>query len=116
MFGSMVGALIRFAAQVVQSVQQQFTQQLNVVGEEVLNPLQGILQLVTGGAWRGVGADAFVQEVSSLTIPGIGIVGDQIRTFQSNLQRASDIMIQADEQANQTVQSLGDVFDKIFAG
>lgn len=111
-----VGALIRFAAQVVQSVQQSFTQQLNVVGEQVMNPLQGIIQTVTGGAWQGVGADAFVSEVSSLTIPGIGIVSDQIKTFQGNLQKASDIMIQADQQANSVVQNLGDVFDKIFAG
>jgi len=111
-----VGALIRFAAQVVQSVQQQFTQQLNVVSEQVMNPLQGIVQTVTGGAWQGVGADAFVQEVSSLAIPGVGVVGDQIRAFQGNLQKASEIMIQADQQAQSAVQNLGDVFDKIFGG
>jgi hypothetical protein len=113
---NIVGALLRFAAQVVQTVMGQFTQQLNVVAEQALNPLQSVVQIVTGGAWRGVGADAFVQEVSSLAIPGVGIVGEQIRTFQNNLHRASEIMIQADNQANQAVQGLGDIFDKIFAG
>jgi hypothetical protein len=106
--------LLRFAEQVVQSVMQQFTQQLNVVTEQAFNPMQAVVQQVEGGAWRGVGADAFVDEVSNLHMPGVGVIGDQIRTFQANLQRASEIMINADRQANQSVQGLAQVFSKIL--
>jgi uncharacterized protein YukE len=112
MFG--ISVLLRFAAQVVQSVMQQFTQQLNVVQEQAFNPLQAVLQQVQSGVWRGVGADAFVDEVSSLTMPGIGIIGDQIRTFQGNLQHAAEIMEAADQQASQTVQAVEEVFSQII--
>jgi uncharacterized protein YukE len=111
----MFSALLRFAEQVVQSVMQQFTQQLNVVTEQAGNPLQAILQQVEGGAWIGVGADAFRDELSSLQIPGVSLIGEQIRTFQNNLQHASQIMIQADQQANRAVKGLDEIFQKIIA-
>jgi uncharacterized protein YukE len=107
-------SLLRFAMQVVQSVQQQFTQQLNVVTEQAFNPMQQVLQQVSNGAWRGVGADAFVDEVSNLTMPGVGIVGEQIRTFQQNLQQAGEIMTQADQAAHQLVQGIEETFSQII--
>jgi uncharacterized protein YukE len=110
----MLGILLRFAAQVVQSVSQQLTQQLNVVTEQAFNPMQMVVEQVTNGCWRGVGADAFVEEVSNLHMPGVGVIGDQISSFQRNLHQAADIMTQADQQANQAVRSLDDVFGKIL--
>lgn len=110
----MLGILLRFAAQVVQSVSQQLTQQLNVVTEQAFNPMQAVVQLVTNGAWRGVGADAFVDEVSNLHMPGVGVIGDQISSFQNNLHQAAEIMTQADQAANQAVQGLAEVFSKIL--
>jgi len=108
-----IGKLLRFAAQVVQSVMQQFTQQLNVVQEQAFNPMQQILQQVENGAWKGVGAEAFKEELSSLHMPGIGMIGDQGNNFLKNLMQASEIMTKADQEANQAVQSLGEVFGKI---
>jgi uncharacterized protein YukE len=110
----MIAMLIRFAEQVVQTVLQQFTQQLNVVQEQAFNPMQAVVQQVTNGAWRGVGADAFVEEVSNLHMPGVGVIGDQIRTFQSNLQQAAEIMRDADKQANQAVRSMEELFGRII--
>lgn len=109
-------AVIRFALRVVESVTAELARQINVVEEEALNPLKVIVQSVTDGVWRGKGADAFVEEVSNLAIPGLGQVGDGIRTFQGNVERASQIMTEADAQASQLVQGVVDKFGDVFNG
>jgi uncharacterized protein YukE len=109
----MIAVLIRFAQQVVQMVMQQATQQMNVVLEQAFNPIQATVQLVQGGAWKGIGADAFVEEVQSLHMPGVSLIGEQIREMVSNLQQAGEIMMEADKQANQAVRSLDELFGRI---
>ena len=110
-----LAALLRFAEQVVQSVQQQFTQQLNVVTEQAFNPMQAILQQVENGCWKGTGADAFKDELSNLHMPGVGLIGDQGSSFLKNLQQAAEIITKSDQDANQGVQSLAEVFQKIVS-
>jgi uncharacterized protein YukE len=107
-------ALLRFARAVVQSVLSQLTQQLNIVQEAALAPMRAMVQAVTGGIWVGKGADAFVQEVSSLMIPGVGQVMQHIQGVQQNLQRASDIIDKADNDVNSMVNQVSDVFEGIF--
>lgn len=65
----MMDKLLRFARQVVANVLSQLTQQLNIVQQQALQPMRTMIQQVTGGVWVGDGANAFVQEVSSLMIP-----------------------------------------------
>jgi uncharacterized protein YukE len=104
--------LMRFARAVFQNVISQFTQQLNVVQEQALAPMRSMIQEVTGGVWIGEGANAFVEEVSSLMIPGVGRVADHISTMSSNLQHANDCIDRADEEVDRLVKSrLFDAFE-----
>lgn len=110
----MIGALLRFARQVVANVLSQLTQQLNIVQQQAMAPMRQMIQQVVGGVWVGDGADAFVQEVSSLMIPGVGKVGENITTLQSNINRAIEVMDRADQQVNNMVRGLADVFAGIY--
>ncbi len=110
----MKSALLRFARQVVANVLSQLTQQLNIVQQQALAPMRMMIQQVTGGVWVGDGANAFVQEVSSLMIPGVGKVGENITTMQRNLNRAIEVMDRADQQVNNMVRGLADVFNGIY--
>ncbi len=110
----MRNALLRFARQVVANVLSQLTQQLNIVQQQALAPMRQMIQQVTGGVWVGDGANAFVQEVSSLMIPGVGKVGENITTMQRNLNRAIEVMDRADQQVNNMVRGLADVFNGIY--
>ncbi|HRI55547.1 MAG: WXG100 family type VII secretion target [Anaerolinea sp.] len=109
-----IGSLLRFARQVVANVLSQLTQQFNIVQNQALQPMRMMIQQVTGGVWVGDGADAFVQEVSSLMIPGVGKVGENITTMQRNLNRAIEVMDRADQQVNNMVRGLADVFNGIY--
>lgn len=110
----MIGKLLRFARQVVANVTSQLNQQFNVVEQMALAPVRAIIGQVTGGVWKGDGANKFVQELSSMMVPGIGRVGTQIKTLNSNLQRAIAVMDQADAQVTSLTKGLGDVFGAIF--
>ncbi|NJN98933.1 MAG: hypothetical protein HC875_34995 [Anaerolineales bacterium] len=115
-FGAIKRALIRFARKVVQGVLSQLMQQLNVVQDQALAPMRQFVQAVMGGIWVGDGANAFVEEVSSLMIPGVGQVADHITTMHKNLQNACDVIDQADEQVNSKINGLADVFGAIYSG
>ena len=110
----MISVLLRFARQVVQNVLSQLTQQFNIVQEQAYSPMQAMVQQVTDGVWVGKGADAFVEEVSGLMMPGVGKIGDGINVFSKNIQNAMDVMDRADDQVSGIVNALGDIFDSIF--
>ncbi len=110
----MTSVLLRFARQVVQNILSQLTQQFNLVQEQAYSPMQSMVQQVMDGIWVGKGADAFVEEVSSLMMPGVGKIGEGINTYSKNIQNAMDVMDRADEQVAGIVNALGDIFDGIF--
>src|SRR5215216_1157506 len=101
MFGIARKLLMKIAKAVLQQVLQGLQQQLKVVEDQAMNPMRQAVEQVTGGVWRGVGADAFVDEVSSISLPGAGVVREQINDFHNNLMRAQEIMEEADKKAQQ---------------
>lgn len=104
--------LMRLAKQVVEGVLAQLTQQLNVVQNLALAPIRAIVQQIVGGVWRGDGANAFVEEVSSLVIPGVGRVAETITGLNTNIRFAQGVMEHADQQVNRLIQSkVVDAFD-----
>ncbi len=97
--------LMRFARKIVDGILSQLTQQLNIVQELAMAPMRLMIQQVTGGIWRGNGANAFVQEVSSLMIPGVGKVAQTITGLSTNLKFAQSVIDRADEEVNKLVKS-----------
>ena len=110
----MISVLIRIARAVLKGVLQQLMQQFNILQEEVMSPMRQIVQQVTDGVWIGEGANAFVDEVSSLMIPGVGRVADDVDFFRTGLEKAEEIMDNADNQASSKANALGDIFKAIF--
>jgi len=107
-------SLIRMARQVVQNVSSQLTQQVNIIQNQALQPMRMMVQQVMGGIWIGEGANAFVEEVSSLMIPGVGQVIDQVTITNQNLNRAVEVIDEADKKVQGMVNSLSDVFARIY--
>ena len=100
-----MGFLFRFARKLVEGILSQLMQQLNIVQELAMAPMRAMVQQVVGGVWRGEGANAFVQEVSSLMIPGVGRVADTITTLNRNVQFAQNAIDRADEEVSKIVKS-----------
>lgn len=89
----------------------QISRATSMVEGQALGPLKSIIQSVTGGVWVGKGADALVDVVSQMSIPGVGQVMSQVTKFSSDIQFAREIINRADQEVSRQVRSrLGDVF------
>jgi len=110
----MFGFILRFARQVVANIMSQLMKQFDVIEQQAANPMKAMVQQVMGGAWVGKGADAFVEEVSNLMLPGVGQIGDGISTFHKNIANAIQVMDRADQAVSNMVNGLMDEFANIF--
>jgi hypothetical protein len=106
--------LLKFARQVVASVMSQLTQQQNIVENMAVKPMQMMIQQVVGGVWIGKGADAFVQDVSTIFIPKSNQIIQNINKFTLDIKGSVEIIDQADKQVNTLVNGLSDVFGSVY--
>jgi uncharacterized protein YukE len=103
--------LVRMARSVVDNVLSQLLQQKNVVLEQAMRPMEAMVQQVLGGIWIGKGADAFVQEVRSIMVPGVRTIDTNLGTFSRNIQFARERIDRADSDVAKLVKSkLADKF------
>ena len=111
---SLKKALLRLARKVVEHVISELTRQLNVIQDQTVNPMQLMVQQVTGGIWKGQGADEFARVVTSLVVPDTQKFSNELTTVSKNLRFAMDRIDQADTQAGRLFQQWGDLAGKIF--
>lgn len=106
--------LLRVARAVLNEVLGQIGQQMSVIQDTVRAPIQAMIGQVTSGIWVGRGADAFVRECSTLFIPGSDRLVEHCNTMVTSINRAADIMEQADKQARGKVDGLAGMFQSIY--
>ncbi len=109
-----MSSLLRFARSVVQGVLNQINQQTHVIQESAMNPINQMVQQVTGGVWRGKGADAFVQEMQSEVLPAFANLLTGVGNTGRHINRAMEILHTADVNGASKINSLVDVFRSIF--
>ncbi|HRV91765.1 MAG TPA: hypothetical protein P5526_06350 [Anaerolineae bacterium] len=97
--------LMRLARKLLESALGQLTKQFNVIDDQVLNPLNKIVDIVSGGAWIGEGANAFMDEINTLVIPKVTSIGTEIDVTKTLVIKAEDLIVQADERVSQLVNS-----------
>ncbi len=97
--------LISVARALLESLLSQITKQIQTIEEQAMQPIRMVLGLVVGGIWKGEGANAFVEEVSSIVIPGVARVTEHITKTHHNLSNARDIVERADSDVNNLVRS-----------
>ncbi|MCB0194616.1 MAG: hypothetical protein KDJ65_21880 [Anaerolineae bacterium] len=103
--------VMRLARKLLEGALSQLTKQFNVIDEQVLNPLNKIVEIVSGGAWIGEGANAFLDEINTLAIPDVTSIGNEIDFTKTLLIKAEDLIVQADDRVSQLVRSqLTDTF------
>ncbi len=103
--------LIRLARAAVRQIIAQMNAQVTLLEEQALAPMRAMIDTVNSGEWRGEGANAFVEEVSGLMIPGVGRVGEAITDNSNKLVKSVDIIERADQQVRSLIQSrLADTF------
>lgn len=103
--------LMRLARKVLNGVLSQLKGLLSMVQDMAMAPMRQMIQQVTNGVWRGNGANAFVQDVSSKMIPGVEKVAATLTGMGNNLTFAQGVIDRADDEVSKLVKSkLTDVF------
>ena len=105
---------MRIAKAVVQQVLGQLTQQMTSLQDLVQAPIQAMVNEVTGGIWVGEGANAFVEECSTLFIPGAEQIHGAVGIIGSSINSALDLMDEADNKSRGIVDDLAGVFSSIL--
>lgn len=106
--------LLKIARAILNEVLGQIGQQINVLESTVRSPIQAMVNEVVGGIWTGRGADAFVQECSNLFIPETQGIVQSCNVMAVSINRAADILDNADKQARGMVNNLAGVFQAIY--
>lgn len=110
----MIGSLLRMAKSAVSSVLSGLMQQKNIVAEQATRPMEAMVQQVVGGIWIGKGADAFVQEVRSIMVPGTKTIDTNLSTYSRNIQFAVERIDRADQDVTRLVKGKLDGAFKFF--
>ena len=92
----------------------QITKQADVITSGVSSPLKGIVNNVTGGVWKGDGANRFVQEMTNDVIPMLAKIFIAHSSFAAGLKKSHDRMQDAFKQTATIAHTLTDVFSSIF--
>lgn len=99
--------LLQLARQVVESVVNQVTQQVNVIGNQVNDPVEAILREILSGIWEGDDADAFVEEVRTRVLSELAEILQIVNNINLNVTSAAQIIEQADQQVEAMIEDLG---------
>ncbi len=110
----MFGGLFKLMFSVVDGIVNQIMSQVRIIEDAVTSPLKGLISQVTGGIWKGDGADRFVNEMTSDVIPMLANIMSINTGYSAAIRRAMDRMGQAEQQAAQAANTLMDVFGQIF--
>ncbi len=107
----MIGRILKITRSLVRSVVNNIRRYMNQVEGEVANPLRNITGEITGGVWKGQGADRFVEWMNSQIIPMLlSIIGLNM-SWGDTLLRSLDRMDEAEQTAMSLVQPLFDQFN-----
>ena len=110
----MFGGIFKLMFDIVDGVVGQILSQVRIIEEAVTTPLRALVGQVTGGIWKGDGADKFVQEMTGEVIPMLVNIMSINNGYSSAIRRSLDRMNQAEQQAAQAANTLMEVFGQIF--
>lgn len=112
---NIIARLIRIARAVLHQQQNIIaTQVIQAVEDQIMKRFEAHIREVVGGVWVGKGADAFVNVIRSDGMTMTNQIIDDVSTMGNNLQRANDIMDEADNTARGLVNNLEDTFSSIY--
>lgn len=66
--------------------------------QQLMQAVKGLVDQLQGGAWIGVGAEAFFQEMEELVMPGMDRLKNTLADAGSASKRISDALKQAEDE------------------
>lgn len=110
--GGIGGGLLKLVLPQVDGVLGQITQSQNMIQDLVKSPMNAMLKEVEDGQiWRGPGADAFKQDITSAFLPEVDMINNLTENMGKWLRQSKDAIQQADDDALKEIEGLLDFID-----
>ena len=114
-FGAVKKLLMKVARAALNQVIQTLNGLIQQALEQVLNPVQSIIQEILGGdIWRGAGANAFAEELANILVPDVDRLIQSGQKGVQSIVNAEQIMSQADKEVSNLVNGFADIVAGIF--
>ncbi len=111
---SILGSILSLVRSVVNGISDTINKLISSIADLVTAPLKGLVNQVTGGIWKGDGADRFIQEMNSEVIPALTNMGSLGMDLGSTIGKAVSAIDGADKQAAGMAGQLMDIFQGII--
>ena len=107
-------SVFSFVQDQVESSMGGWMQHTQKITDAVSNPLNGIINQVSGGIWKGQGADRFVDEMKSKILPMLASLFTINMNFVGAIKKSTERIITGQQSATQIANSLVDDFNGII--
>lgn len=106
--------IFSFMEDAISGIISSILQQFNFIQDLITAPLRQMISQVTGGIWKGDGANRFVNEMTSEVIPMLASILTGGQSFAGSIKKSMDHMNIGFNSANNLAQGLFDQFNNIF--
>ena len=106
--------IFSFVADQVEGSMGGWMKQTQVITDAVSNPLNGIINQVSGGIWKGQGADRFVEEMKSQILPMLASLFTINMNWVGAIKKSQETIKTGQQSAAQMAAGLVDDFNKII--
>jgi uncharacterized protein YukE len=86
-------------------------QVVQLVEQAAIAPINAMVQQVVGGAWKGDGADAFVDRLQNIATPKLHKMNEAATLFHTNIGKSGDTVQQADQKVAGLAKNLEEPFN-----
>jgi hypothetical protein len=107
-------SIFSFMSDAISGIVSSILQQFNFIQDLITAPLKQMISQVTGGIWKGEGANKFVDEMTSEVIPMLASILTGGQAFAGGIKKGQDHMETIFQQATNMAQGLFDQFNNIF--
>ena len=106
--------IFSFIGDQVEGSMSGWMKQTQVITDQVSNPLNGIINLVGGGIWKGQGADRFVEEMKTQILPMLASLFTINMNFVGAIKKSHERIMLGQQSASQLASGLIDDFNSII--
>ena len=108
--------LMKMVPDILKSIIGKLGSIIGKLTDQIVNPINTMVQQTLGGAWKGTGADRFADEMKTQIVPMLMSLFSLGLSFGQSIQDAASSFVDAVNQANQPIQALIDEFNQIYPG
>ena len=107
-------SIFKMAFDMINEILASWLNEITRIQELITEPLNKMVEQVTGGIWKGDGAVKFTQEMTSEVIPMLASIMAIQTSWADAVRKSQEAMEQAVQNATSQANSLFDVFNSIF--